>query len=170
MRRFLTQTEDLAPPRFILLVGLIGGVLLGIPRFFLSGSDSTRAHVAQLIIVAVVALVVWAATLVLWMAAVRRRQFSIWMMAWQVTLGLALADALDTTLAFVHASIITNGAYVEALAPRLSTAAASDVLLILVRSLIRFPVSVVLIAIGRQLPWSGTPVAPPLTTTDPTTH
>jgi len=93
MRRLLTQMEQLAAAPFILVVGMAGGVLRGIPPFFLPSTD-----------------------------------------------------------ALLHSP---------------SSAASSNLTLLLIRSPIRFLGAVILIAIGRQLPGTGSPLTPrPLVPTD----
>ena len=168
MRLSPTQLEELAPAPFILIVGLAGGVLEGIPRFFLGNGSSAEGRSAQLVVVGAFSLLWWAGAFLLWWAAVRRRRFSIWKTAWHLTLALSLAQLLDLSLALVVASIETKGAYVEALMHAPLSMSLSNLLLVLILSPIRFLGSALLVAFGRQLPERGSPNTPrPLTSTDP---
>lgn len=168
MRRLLTQIEQLAPASFILVVGMAGGALRGIPPFFLPTTDGTGAHVAQFVVVALASALWWAAAILLCWTSARRRGFSTWTTAWHVTLGLALADVLGLALGYAFASIISHGAFVDALLHAPSSAALSNLGLILIRSPVRFLGAAMLIALGRQLPGTGSPVVPrPLAATDP---
>ena len=101
--------EELAPARFILLVGAVGGVLQSIPVFFHGSTNVASARLAQLVVVLGVSLLWWTAAALLWWIAVQRRRFSIWRTAWEVTLALALADLLVSALSLVVASIETKG-------------------------------------------------------------
>ena len=168
MRLSPTQLEELAPAPFIITVGVGGGVLQGIPHFFLGNGSSTTARPAQLAIVGVFSLLWWAGAFLLWWAAVRRRRFSIWKTAWHLTLALSLAQLLDQALGLVVASIETKGAIVEALIHAPLSASSSGLVLVLILSPIRFLGSALLVAFGRQLPERGSPTTPrPLTSTDP---
>src|SRR5262249_34174662 len=89
-----------------------------------------------------------------------RRRFSVWKTAWHVTLALALADGIDTLLAYALASIETKGAYVEALGRADWSAVAAPVVILLIKSPIRFVGSAMLIALGRGLPRGGGVEAP----------
>ena len=160
MRCRPTQLEELAPAPFIVVVGLVGGVLQGMPRFFLGNGSSTEARSAQLVIVAAFSVLWWAGALLLWWVAVRRRRFSIWKTAWHLTLALSLAEVLDLALALAAASIQTKGAIVEALVHAPLSMSLSSLGLVLFRSPIRFLGSALLVAFGRQLPERDNPAAP----------
>jgi hypothetical protein len=156
MRVLPTQIEQLPPAPFILGVSLAGGVLQGIPGFFLEHTDGTGARVAQLVVAVGISVVWWAAAVLLWWTTVRRRQFSIWKTAWHVTLALALADVLGLALGYVSASIETHGAFVEALVHAPLSASTSGLsFIVLIRSPIRFLGAAMVIALGRRLPGSG---------------
>jgi hypothetical protein len=168
MRLRPTQLEELAPAPFIVIVGLAGGVLQGIPRFFLGNGSNAEARSAQLVVVGAFSLLWWAGAFLLWWAAVRRRRFSVWKTAWHLTLALSLAQLLDLALGLVVASIETNGAIVTALIHAPLSASSSSLVLVLILGPIRFLGSALLVAFGRQLPERGSPTAPrPLTSTDP---
>lgn len=166
MRFFATQLEALAPASFIIVVGLAGGVLQGVPSFFFQSTSSV--HVAQVAALAVISVLWWAAAVLFWWIAVRRRRYSIWKTAWHVTLAWALADVLELGLDLVHTSIQTKGAFVEAVARTPLDFALTNLELILIRSAVRFLGAVILVALGRQLPGSDNHVAPqPSTSTNP---
>jgi hypothetical protein len=164
MRRLATHIEGLSPARFVLVIGTAGGVLQGIPRFFLGSAASTGAHVGQFVLVVVTSVLWWMAAAIVWWIAVRRRRYSVWITAAHLTIGLALANVLDMALAAVVASIETKGRYAELVFHALGTFASSNLLLILVRSVSWFLGSAMLVGLGRHLAGGErltTPTPPP---------
>lgn len=151
MRRLAAHMEGLAAAPFILLVGLIGGALQGMPRFFLGTTGTTDSHFAPFVVVGVASVLWWTAALFLWWIAVRRRRWSLWATATHVTLGFAVADVLASALGMVVASIDTNGAYAEALVREPLTVVSSNLVLTLIRSPLWFLGSVIAVAVGRHL-------------------
>ena len=152
LSRFLTRLESLSALRFIFLVGAIAGALQSIPIFFHTGSANVaNARFGQLIVAFAVAVSAWVGAALLWWLAVRRRQFSVWQMALQATLGLAVADILVSGLGLVAGSIETNGTLVIALSHSLSRAVWSPIGLTLIRSCFWFVEAFVLIAVGRRV-------------------
>ncbi len=151
MRRLSRHIECLAPAPFMLLIGAVGGVIQGIPRFFLGSAGRTGAHLGEFVLVAVASVLWWAAALLLWWIAVRRRRWSIWKTAGHVTVGLALANVLDIALATVVASIETNGVFAGAIARAPLTFASPNLVLVLIRSPLWFLGSAMLLALGRHL-------------------
>ena len=151
MRRLLRHIEGFAPARFILVVGAVGGVIQGIPRFFLGTTGRAGAHLGQVVLVAVASVLWSAAALLLCWIAVRRRRWSIWKTAGHVTVGLALANVLDIALAAVVASIETKGVFAGAIARAPLTFASSNLVLVLIRSPLWFLGSAMLVALGRHL-------------------
>ena len=148
MRAILTRPEEIGSLRFILLVGLAAGLLPAIPRFLFA---NTTVSGAPLVVAFIINLVWWAgAFLVLWIA-IRRRQSSIWRVACDLTLALALGDVLELGLSLVVSSIQTKGAIVEPFARTGVDVALTNLELILIRSPIRFMASAMLIALGRYL-------------------
>src|SRR5215510_1455951 len=160
MRRLWTKIEALSAAPFILLVGLVGGVLQGIPHFFLGSSSRTDMRIVQMIVFDVISVLWWAAVLFLWWLAVRRRRYSVWSTAWQVTLALVLADVLGLALGYLNAAIQTNGAFVEALARAPLSFSTSGLVVVLVRCPIRFLGSALVVFLGRNLPGQSNPVSP----------
>ena len=160
MRGLWTKIEALAAAPFILLAGLVGGVLQGIPHFFLGSSSRTDMRIVQMVVFDVISVLWWAAALLLWWVAVRRRRYSVWGAASQVTLALVLADVLGLALGYLDASIQTNGAFVEALMRAPLSFSTSGLVVILVRCPIRFLGSALVVYLGRQLPGHSNPVAP----------
>ena len=149
MRQHLSQLEALAPAPFILTTGAIGGAVRGIPVFFLGNANVAGARWAELIIALVVSLLSWTGAALLWWIAVRRRRFSIWWTACQVTLALAVADLLMTALSFVRASIETKGEIVLELAHALPTVVVSNLGVTAFRSAFWLIEALVLVALGR---------------------
>jgi hypothetical protein len=158
VRLLIVRLEELTPAQFILLVGLSAGVLQGIPTLLFS--NGSGGHSAQFPVVAGITLTCLAGAALLWLVAVRRRQFSVWRMAWHVCLGLALGNLLATALSIVAASIETNGALATAY---INAPLSASLLGFFVPTLIRSPIwffgSAVLIAIGRSLRWRTPPFA-----------
>jgi hypothetical protein len=168
MRGLWTKIEELSSAPFILLVGLVGGVLQGVPHFFIRISDSTNGRIVQMVLFDVFSVLWWAAALLLWWVAVRRRQFSVWSTAWHLTLALVLADVLGLSLGYVDASIQTNGAFLEAFARAPLSFSTSGFIVVLIRCPIRFLGSTLVVFLGRRLPGHANPVAPrPSMSTDP---
>ncbi|MDB4875281.1 MAG: hypothetical protein JWM41_1727 [Gemmatimonadetes bacterium] len=169
MSRVLAQIEALSPLRFILLIGAVGGALQSIPVFFHSGTlNVANARVSLIFVALVVSPLWWSGAALLWWFAVRRRRFSIWWMACQVTLGLAAADVLLSALAVVAASIETKGEFVPAFGQQLAMAVLSPLELTAFRSVVWFVQALVLVALGRLLLRMDTLVPPlPWTATDP---
>jgi hypothetical protein len=160
MRGLWTQIEELSPAPFILLVGLVGGVLQGVPHFIVGISDSTNGRIVQMVVFDLISVLWWTAALLLWWVAVRRRQFSVWSTAWHVTLALVLADVLGLALGYVDAAIRTNGAFLEALARAPLSFSTSGLIVVLIRCPIRFLGSALVVFLGRRLPGHANPVAP----------
>ena len=160
MRGLWTKIEALATAPFILVVGSVGGVLQGIPHFFLGSSSRTDMRIVQMVAFDVISVLWWAAALLLWWVAVRRRRYSVWSTAWHVTLALVLADVLGLALGYLDASIETNGAFVEALARAPLSFSTSGLVVVLIRCPIRFLGSALVVYLGRQLPGHTSPVAP----------
>jgi hypothetical protein len=160
MRRIAAHIEGLAAAPFILLVGVVGGALQGIPRCFFGGPGGTAPHLAQFIVVGVTSVLWWTAALLLWWIAVHRRRWSLWATAGQLTLGLAFADALTNGLGMVVASITTNGAFAEAIVREPLTFASSNVSLTLIRSPLWFLGSAMAVALGRHLSGGEQAIAP----------
>lgn len=157
MRRLWTQIEELSPAPFVLLVGFVGGVLQGIPHFFLASSSSRDARIVQMVVFDVISVLWWAAALLLWWVAVRRRQFSVWSTALQVTLSLVLADVLGLALGYLDASIETNGAFLEAIARAPLSFSTSGFVVVLIRCPVRFLGSALVVFLGRRLPGLAVP-------------
>ena len=89
MRFGRRDLESIAPVTFVLLAGMIGGVLRGGAEFV----PRTAAGVLTTV------LVIGAATVLLWWLSVRRRQHSAWSAALQITCVICLAELI--ALAFV---------------------------------------------------------------------
>lgn len=155
MRRIAAQIEALAAVPFVLLVGLIGGALQGVPRFLLSGSGAMRPHLAQFVVGGVTSTLYWTAAALLWWIAVRRRRWSLWATATQVAFGLVVADILSNGLAMVAAAIDTNGAVVKAVGREPLIFASSNLGLTVIRSPFWFVGAAIAVALGRHL--SGPP-------------
>lgn len=168
VRLLSTRFEELAPTRFVLVVGFAAGVLQGVPTLLVGNTSSTGTRSIHLVVAATTVLW-WCAAVLLWWAAVRRRRVSVWRTAWHVMLGWALGDMLASALAFVAASIDTHGAFVSAYAhASLSATLPGLVVPTILRSPIRFLGSAMLIAFGRYLLRSAAPFAPhSLTPRDP---
>ena len=160
MRRLWTKIEALSATPFILVVGLVGGVLQGIPHFFLGSSSRTDMRIVQMIVFDVISVLWWAAVLFLWWLAVRRRRYSVWTIAWHVTLALVLADVLGLALGYLNAAIETNGAFVEALVRAPLSFSTSGLVVVLVRCPIRFLGTALVVYLGRNLPGQSNPVSP----------
>jgi hypothetical protein len=167
VRSLLTQLEELAPARFVLLVGVASATLRSIPAFFLRNPAHANWNWVQLIGGAAFRLLWWLAALLLWWVAVRRRRFSIWKIAWHLVLALALADGLVLALSLVPDSIETHGRVIKTLAQAASTVVWSNLDPILIRSPFRFLGAVALLALGRVLLGVVNPAArEPLLPTD----
>jgi hypothetical protein len=151
MRRIAAQVEALSAVRFVLLVGLVGGALQGMPRFLLSGTAAPGAHLAGLLVVGVSAVFSLTAAAFLWWIAVRRRRWSLWTTAAHVTLGLALADVLASALGMVAGSIDTNGRLAQLIARDPWNFASSSLVLPLMRSPLWFFGAATTVALGRHL-------------------
>lgn len=151
MRRLSRQIEAWAPARFVLLIGAAGGIIQGIPRFFVRGTGGTGAHFGQFVLIGLASVMWCAAALLLSWIAIRRRRWSIWKTATHVTVGLALASVVDMALGAVVASIETRGVFAEALARAPVTFASSNLGLILLRSPLWFLISATVILLGRHL-------------------
>ncbi len=150
IRLLSTRLENLSPSRFILLVGVIGGVLRSYPGTYLD-------HATIRMIVAL-AIITDAAAVLLWWVAVRRRRFSFWKTALHVMLALDLADALALLLSIAMLSLDARGHLVNTFVHQpLSTILGGLVPPYVVFSAIRFLGAAVLVAIGRRLPGSGQP-------------
>jgi hypothetical protein len=167
VRRISAQIEGLAPTRFILLIGLVGAILQGVPRFFLRATGGTRPPLLPFIVVGLTAVLSWTAALLLWWIAVRRRRWSLWATAAHLTLGLALADLLTNALGMVIASIETHGAFAAAIIRQPWTAISSNLLATLIRGPLWFLGSVVTVALGRHLSGGLPPGAPSASTGTP---
>ena len=161
MRLLSTQIEELAPLRFILAVALAAGGLDSIPTFFSGHGNSAGGRSIQLVAVAAISVLWLAAGMFLLWGAVRRRSYSVWRIAWHLTLALALGDVLAFALTFAAASIDTQGAYVTAYvhAP-LSVTVPGLLAPTLLRSPIRFLGWAAAVALGRLWLGSARPFAP----------
>jgi hypothetical protein len=148
-REFIRDLENLTPGQFILLVGLGAGILRGVPGFLLPGSI---AKPAAAVAMAALSLLALSGAVLVWWIAVHRRRFSWWKTAWHLTLALALGDLLGFAMAFVDASMQSNGEFISSYftAP-LSTTMPGLLAPTLLRSPIRFLGSALLIALGRSL-------------------
>ncbi|MDP1860093.1 MAG: hypothetical protein Q8K82_15565 [Gemmatimonadaceae bacterium] len=147
VRLIAAHLESLPATHFVLLVATVGGVLRSVPGY-LAG----RTAAGALFTVALIS----AATILLWWVAVRRRQFSVWRVAWHLVVALALADlfAFGITLALV--SIDAQGKLARDLAHMpLSTFLGAFVPPIPILGAVRFVIASVLIGVGRHLPGSG---------------
>jgi hypothetical protein len=153
MRIVTSRIEQLSARRFIEIVALIAGVFVGMPQI-LAGSSGNPVPAA---LVATLAIAGLTATLALWWIAVRRRQFSVWRTAWHITLALAMGDFIGFAVAFLAATVQTNGDYAEAYfhASWLTTLPGLVVPMLL-RSPIRFVGTATLVALGR-MPRDGEP-------------
>jgi len=149
-REFIRDLENLTPGQFILLVGLGAGILRGVPGYLLPGSIANPAVLA--VAVAALSLLALSGAVLVWWIAVHRRRFSWWKTAWHLTLALALGDLLGFALAFVDASMQTNGEFISSWfnAP-LSTTMPGLLAPILFKSPVRLLGSALLIALGRSL-------------------
>lgn len=167
MRRIAAHIEALAAIPFILLLGLVGGAIQGIPRFFLGGTGASGPHFAQFLVVAISAVLWWTAALLLWWVSVRRRRWSLWRTAAHVTLGLALADVLTSALGMVIASIGTSGMFATTIVREPLTFASSNLVLPLVRSPLWFLGAAMAVALGRHLSGGQRTVAASQSTATP---
>lgn len=147
MRALLVQLEQLAPPHFVLAVAGIGAILQGMPSVLLPHTAVAALSTAILMGVAAI---------LLWWVAVRRRQFSVWRMAWQLVVALALADTLALGLSLALASIQTHGDVAQHLLETpVSTFLGAFVPPLLILGGVRFLLAAALLSLGRLLPGSG---------------
>jgi hypothetical protein len=167
MRRIAIQIEALPGVRFVLLVGLVGGALQGIPRFLLSGTAAPAPRLAGVLVVGISVVVWWTAALFLWWIAVRRRRWSLWTTATHVTLGLALADVLTSALGLVAGSIDTNGRLALLIARDPWNFASSNLVSALIRSPLWFFGAALAVALGRHLDGGQQANIPPQSTATP---
>lgn len=151
MRQIATHIEGLAAAPFMLLVGLIGGALQGIPHLMLGGTGGAGPRVTQIVVIGVGTVLWWTAALLLWWIAVRRRRWSLWMTATHLTLGLALAYLLKTALGMVAASIDTHGRFAEALIRDPLAIAIPNLVLTIIQIPLWFFGAVTAVALGRHL-------------------
>ncbi len=151
MRRITARAEQLAAAPFVLLVGLGGGAVRGVPRLLLGGTGEVDSRAALAVVLGAATVLWWTAALLLWWIAVRRRRWSVWRTATHLTLGLALADVLTTSLGMVAASIGTNGMFAEAAMRDPMAIALPNLVLTLIQLPMWFVGSVVAVALGRHL-------------------
>mgnify|MGYP006137182865 CR=1 FL=1 len=88
VRATLRRIETLAPVPFVLLVAIVAGLLRSV------GSIAQPRGLAALGL----GLLLAAAAGILWWVAVRRRQHSLWSIALQLTIAIALADLIALTI------------------------------------------------------------------------
>jgi hypothetical protein len=143
VRLTLSQIEEPAPTPFVLLVGMIGGVLQSIPSLATQGSTAGAL---------VASLIVGVAAVGLWWVSVRRRRFSVWRTAWHLTLALDLAHMLALSFVLVRIPGKLPVSWLDTSETILMTVVALSPL--------RFSAATVLLAFGRMLPGSGLPVVP----------
>jgi hypothetical protein len=159
MRVLLARIEKIDAAPFVFLVGAMSGVLQGLPAVLLANDAGAVRSYIQLGVLAATTILWWAGAVLLWWAAVRRQQFSVWRSAGHVTLALAVGDLLTSMLALVGASFQTDGAMVGYLIHRPLDFAWGFVVPSAARSLIRFIVFSVAIALGRLVPGNGKAVS-----------
>jgi hypothetical protein len=158
----LAQIEALSPAQFILLIGLIAGVLRSVPVFLQTGNVNIAvAHFSQIVVALALSLLWWIGAALVWWFAVRRRRYPIWLTALHVTLGVAVADVLASVLAMVAGSIETHGAILAELGKAPLMAVLSPLELTLLRSLYWFVEAIALIALGRLVLRMDSLIAPP---------
>ena len=147
VRLIAAQLESLPAPHFVVLIAAIGGVLRSVPGYLVG-----RTTAGGLIAVSLIS----AATILLWWVAIRRRQCSVWRVAWHVVLALALADLLAFGITLALVSIDTQGRIARDLAQTpLSTLLGAFLPPIPILGAVRFVIATLLIGVGRRLPGSG---------------
>jgi hypothetical protein len=151
MRRISAQIEALGPTHFTLLIGLIAGTIQSAPELFLGGATPARLQLLPFLIIGITAVLWWTAAFLLWWVAVRRHQSLIWIIAFQVTLGLVLADLLHAALGAVPAAINTHGGFATAIVRAPWAFIVSNLQFSLFRAPVWFLGAVVAIAMGRSL-------------------
>jgi hypothetical protein len=152
MRRISAQIEALGSASFVLLIGLVAGTIQGIPGLFLGGSKTAPLQLFPFLVIGITAVLWWTAAFLLWWVAVRRRQSSPWMIAAQVTVGLLVADVLNSALSMVATSFETSGDFRAMALRHPLTLITSDLGLSLIfRSPMWFVGSLIAIAMGREL-------------------
>ena len=149
MRRLAAQIEELSAVRFIVVIGLVGGAVQGVPRFFLTSSRGLA--LLPFVLIGLTAVLLWTAALVMWWVAVRRRRWSLLATATHITLGLAIADLLTDALSLVISSIESQGVIATALMQQPWTFISSNLLVTAIRCPVWFVAAAVTVAIGRHL-------------------
>lgn len=138
MRPGLNEVEKLAPVPFVLLAGLIGGVLQSLGEF--AHNTVAGALVAYLILTG--------AAIILWWVSVRRRRYSVWSTAVQIAVAVTLAQIVS--FAMVVPRVLPANVHLQWL-----DVAETELFTQLGWSPLRFLEAAILIALGRLLPGSA---------------
>jgi hypothetical protein len=138
--------EKLEPVPFVLLGGAVYAVLEAIS----SSAVAQRSVASQLVLMILLDL---AMVFFLW-AGVRRRRFSVWWSAWQLTLAWDLGNAWSSLIVLQMFDVRLKMSWLDFVENLLSV--------ILALSVFRFVEAAAAVAIGRLLPGSGTAAAPRL--------
>lgn len=138
MRAAIRRIERLAPAPFVLILGTGGGLIQS-----LIGLTQPRGAAAI-----GAGLLTFTAAAIVWWLGVRRRRYSVWSIALQLTAAIALADLIG--LAIVMLVFVSDMRHVPWRDAAVSAGTAQ-----LGLSLIQFPVALALIAAGRFLPGIG---------------
>jgi hypothetical protein len=138
VRLDLREIENLSGPAFVLLAGSAGGVLEGVTELVHYRPVGAFATFVMLN----------AAAVILWWLGVRRRQYSVWHTALQLTLIIGLAQLISFALVIPRAV----PANVHLLWPDVVQ---TELVTQLTLSAIRFPAAIILVVLGRFLPGSG---------------
>jgi hypothetical protein len=147
VRAILARVESLPAMSFILVVAAIAGVLRSVPGYLVRDNRGGALFTV---------IITYTAAMLLWWVAVRRRQFSVWRLAWHLVVALALADMLGFAVSMAMFSIDTRGDAAQHLMQTpLTTFLGAFVPPILVFGLVRFIGAALLLGLGRRLPGSG---------------
>lgn len=156
LRRVSSLLETLPALRFCVLVGAVEGVLAGVPRLATPGDGGS--HIATVLLFWFSAVIYWAAAWLFMWIAVRRRRWSVWSTAAQVTIGAALSDVVEVGLGVAGESFKTQGKLAEFVAREPMSFVESNLSLILLRGAMWFIGSLLIVAIGRAVAGDVNPV------------
>jgi len=156
MRRLAAQIEELSAVRFIVIIGVAGGVVQAAPGFFVQANSAPA--VFPYVVIGLTTVVVCTSVVLLWWIAVRRRRWSLLSNAAQITLGLGVADLLRTGLSLVIGSIESHGFVASMLAQQPWAFISSNLFVTAIRCPVWFATAAVSVGIGRYL--TAPPTAP----------
>lgn len=170
LHRLWRRLDDLSPVQFVLFLGLIAGTVQGIPSLLESSPGGIGGQTLHVAAAVAGSALWWCAAVVFGWSAIRGLRFSLWRTAGQMTLAWAIGDLVAAGLAFVGASIQTQGGFVHSYvnAPFWTGALPGLLGPTILHTPARLVGSIALLAVGRFLLDRRGPSTPP--TSRPADH